>query len=263
MQVVATLRSEFLDPLLADGRWPTCPSALTRCGRCAATRSRRSSRARPGWPVSVWTRSWWRGWSRTPATGDALPLLAFTLAELAEGVERGGRLLTSRYEQLGGVQGALTRQADAALDDAVAIGGRAPEESSTGCCGWSPWTSRAVRPVAGPSRRAPGAGATELDAFVARRLLTTDSENGGVVISVAHEAFLSAWPPLAHAITPGGDGPARAPRDRAGGRRVERQRHPAHRAVGRGELAAAVADTGALSGSAAIGTIRQGQAGPD
>ncbi len=38
-------------------------------------------------------------------TGEALPLLAFTLAQLAEGVTRGGRLSSARYDQLGGVQG--------------------------------------------------------------------------------------------------------------------------------------------------------------
>jgi hypothetical protein len=48
-------------------------------------------------------------------TGEALPLLAFTLAQLATGVRRGGQLSTARYDELGGVQGALTRQADEAL----------------------------------------------------------------------------------------------------------------------------------------------------
>jgi hypothetical protein len=52
-------------------------------------------------------------------TGEALPLLAFTLAQLARGIRRGGQLSTARYDQLGGVQGALTRQADEALADAV------------------------------------------------------------------------------------------------------------------------------------------------
>ena len=56
--------------------------------------------------------------------GEALPLLAYTLEQLVEGVGRGGRLLMSRYEQLGGVQGTLTRQADAALAEAVTVGGR-------------------------------------------------------------------------------------------------------------------------------------------
>ena len=37
--------------------------------------------------------------------GEALPLLAYTLAQLAHGVGRGGRLLASRYEQLGGKRG--------------------------------------------------------------------------------------------------------------------------------------------------------------
>jgi hypothetical protein len=41
----------------------------------------------------------------------------------------------------------------------------------------------------------------ELDTFVARRLLTTDTDNGTVILGVTHEAFLSAWPPLAAAIT--------------------------------------------------------------
>ena len=44
--------------------------------------------------------------------------------------------------------------------------------------------------------------ARELDEFVRRRLLTTDSDptTGGAVVEVAHEAFLTAWPPLAEAI---------------------------------------------------------------
>jgi energy-coupling factor transporter ATP-binding protein EcfA2 len=47
--------------------------------------------------------------------GGALPLLAYTLQQLAEDIGRGGRLRLSRYEQLGGVHGTLTRQSDAAL----------------------------------------------------------------------------------------------------------------------------------------------------
>jgi hypothetical protein len=55
-------------------------------------------------------------------SGQALPLLAYTLAELTADSRRGDRLLPARYEQLGGVHGALARQADAALADAVAGG---------------------------------------------------------------------------------------------------------------------------------------------
>ena len=68
----------------------------------------------------------------------------------------------SRYEQLGGVQGALARQADAALADATAATGRDPRAGGRrSCCGWSPSTSRAGRPGGGsaatsfPTRCAP------------------------------------------------------------------------------------------------------------
>src|SRR5206468_7550287 len=65
---------------------------------------------------------------RDADTGEALPLLAFTLAKLTEGVERGGRLSSARYEELGGVQGALRQQADAALTKAVTATGRTTEQ---------------------------------------------------------------------------------------------------------------------------------------
>ena len=51
-------------------------------------------------------------------SGDALPLLAFTLEQLAHGAKRGDQLTQQRYADIGGVQGALQRQADAALQDA-------------------------------------------------------------------------------------------------------------------------------------------------
>jgi hypothetical protein len=35
-------------------------------------------------------------------SGEALPLLAFTLAQLADGLGRGGQLSQQRYDQLGG-----------------------------------------------------------------------------------------------------------------------------------------------------------------
>ena len=41
----------------------------------------------------------------------------------------------------------------------------------------------------------------QFDPFITRRLLSTDLEHGHVVVGVAHEAFLSSWPPLAAAIT--------------------------------------------------------------
>lgn len=56
----------------------------------------------------------WIGLVRLTLTGTHSYQCGFTLAQLADGVTRGGQLSCARYEQLGGVQGALTRQADAA-----------------------------------------------------------------------------------------------------------------------------------------------------
>jgi hypothetical protein len=124
VQVVATLRPEFWDALLLDpelaglnlGRRPftvrpldTLPVVIEEPARLAGIDIDEGLVAR----LVADTEG-----------GEALPLLAYTLAELGEGVPRGGRLLMSRYEQLGGVQGALTRQAEAALVEATAVGGR-------------------------------------------------------------------------------------------------------------------------------------------
>ncbi|MGB6161569.1 MAG: hypothetical protein WBF75_03125 [Pseudonocardiaceae bacterium] len=65
-------------------------------------------------------------------SGEALPLLAFTLARLADGVGRGGQLSAARYEQLEGVQGALTHQAELALADASTASGQGRGEVIAG-----------------------------------------------------------------------------------------------------------------------------------
>ena len=86
---------------------------------------------------------------------------------------------------------------------------------------------------------------TELSAFVERRLLTTDEGNGSGVIGVAHEKFLSAWPPLAQAITAAASAlRARRAVEHAATEWHENDRPPA-RLWGGGQLAATVTDTGA------------------
>ncbi|MGH3688211.1 MAG: hypothetical protein ACRDSM_24835 [Pseudonocardiaceae bacterium] len=123
------------------------------------------------------------------------------MAQLADGVGRGGQLLTARYNQLDGVQGALIRQADAALAAAVTAGGRRREEVIAGLLRLVTVDEHG-RPTRWRVNRAelPTPVVTELDAFVTQRLVTTDADNGTVVIGVAHEKFLSAWPPLTEAI---------------------------------------------------------------
>jgi WD40 repeat protein len=245
LQVVATLRSEFLDQLLADPDLmvlPTRTYALRPLSREALRMVIKGPAKLAG--ISVDDDLVARLVADTD-TGEALPLLAFTLAQLAEGVGHGGQLSDARYEQLGRVQGALNCQADAALADATAATGRRREEVLAGLLRLVTVDEQG-RPTRWriPRDQLPQPVARELDVFVTRRLVTTDTDNGHVVVGVAHEAFLSAWPPLAEAIT--------AAESTLRARRVVEQAatgwndhgRPPDRLWERGHLAAAVADIG-------------------
>ena len=213
VHVVATLRPEFLDQILVDAELADLPTqnpddpplhrdalreVIEEPARLAGIEIEEELVARL---------------VEDTGSGEALPLLAFTLAELAIGVTRGGRLLISRYEQLGGVQGALVRQADAALREAVTAGGRSSEavlrellrlvtvDEKNEPVRWSV-----------PRAEISATRLIELDPFVAHRLVATDkvdstallvnqlpatdSGEGVDALGVAHEAFLTAWPPL-------------------------------------------------------------------
>jgi WD40 repeat protein len=202
VQLVGTLRSEFLDQLLVNPELAGLPTH-THPLRPLRREALRSVIEKPARLAGIELDDGLvdRLVDDTDS-GEALPLLAFTLAQLAEGIGRGGRLSSGRYEQLGGVQGALIHQADAALADATTTNGRSAEQVIAGLLRLvsvdeqgRPTRWRAIRD------ELPDRVAIELDAFVARRLLTTYTDNGIAVIGVAHEAFLSAWPPLAQAIT--------------------------------------------------------------
>ncbi|MGH3709652.1 MAG: TIR domain-containing protein [Pseudonocardiaceae bacterium] len=254
-RVVGTLRPEFLDQLLADpglATLPACTYLLRPLHREALRLVIEGPAQLAG--IDVEDHLVARLIDDTD-TGDALPLLAFTLAQLAEGVGRGGQLSAARYDQLGGVQGALTRQADAAL----AAGGRKPEEVIAGLLRLVTVDEQG-RPTRWRVRRdeLPAPVVADLDAFVAARLLTTDTDNGAVVIGVAHEAFLSAWPPLAKAIT--ANVTALRARRAVEHAATEWDGHgrPASRLWGGDQLAAAVADTGARIRSGGTPSSRQG-----
>jgi WD40 repeat protein len=252
VQVVATLRPEFIDPLLASPELAGLP-ARTHALRPLRPEALRAVIEGPadlagiGVDADLVTRL-----VADTGGGDALPLLAYALAQLTDGITRGGQLSTARYEQLGGVQGALTGQADGALADAVATGARD--------------RGRVIRELlrlvtvdeqGRPTRwrihrdELPGQVRTELQPFIDRRLLTTDTERDPttdrdrVVLGVAHEAFLFAWPPLQEAIT--ADVAALRARSRVEQAAEEwaTHGHSPTRLWERGQLAAALADTGA------------------
>jgi hypothetical protein len=246
VQVVGTLRPEFLDQLLGDRDLAGLPTRVhtLRPLRRDALRSVIEGPARLA-RIDVDEDLVARLVADTD-TGEALPLLAYALAQLAEGVPGGGRLLSSRYEQLGGVRGALAAQADAALADAGAVAGRGRDQVIKELLRLVTVDEQG-RPTRCRVDRAelPQPVAAELDAFVARRLVITDLEHGHVVIGVAHEAFLTVWPPLAAAITAASTAlRARRQIEQAAGDWLEHGQPP-DRLWERGQLAAALADTGA------------------
>jgi WD40 repeat protein/energy-coupling factor transporter ATP-binding protein EcfA2 len=246
VQVVATLRAEFLDQLLVDSaltvlptrtytlrplRRDTLPTVIQGPARLAGIEVAEDLVAR----LVADTDS-----------GEALPLLAFTLAQLADGVGHGGQLSGARYDQLGGVQGALIRQADAALNEAITATGRRGDEVIAGLLRLVSVDEQG-RSIRWRADRAqlPEPVPLELDVFIGRRLLTTDTDNGSVVVGVAHEAFLSEWPPLVKAIEENASAlRARRTVDLAATEWDNGGRSPT-RLWERGQLAGAVADTGA------------------
>ena len=133
----------------------------------------------------------------------ALPLLQFTLDQLFQ--RRSGRQLTlSAYRELGGVKGALTRQAEKtyselpsdehrklarALFVRLIDPGASEQDTTRRRAALSEFTlddpnhTRLMRET--------------IDAFITARLLTTNEVAGTTTIEVSHEALIREWPRLA------------------------------------------------------------------
>ena len=243
---MATLRPEFLDRLLRDPDLARLPIA-TQMVRPLRRETLRSVIEGPcrlaGLMVSEELVS-----SLIDDTegGEALPLLAFTLSELGDGLARGEELSIDRYRSLGGVRGALIRQADAALADAMAATGRS-QAAVIATLLRLVTVDEQGRPTRWQVTRTdlPDDVSAELDCFVNRRLLTIDTIAGDAVIGAAHEAFFTAWPPLDEAITEVASAlRARRLLEDAALEWNSAERSP-DRLWERGQLAAAVSATGA------------------
>ncbi|MEU0885070.1 TIR domain-containing protein [Lentzea sp. NPDC005914] len=201
VRVIATLRSEFLDdlrtlPELAGvhiGSYVLAPLArevlnvvITGPARVAGLKVHPELVARL---------------VEDTESGEALPMLAFTLQHLAMNVPRGGTLSSERYEHLGGVHGALARHADDVLDLAVTETGLSRDELL------SRLASLATLDGTGrPARKRVNLAQLDLvaqralEVFVRHRLLTASGDSRGRWIGVAHEALFTVWPPLRSAI---------------------------------------------------------------
>jgi WD40 repeat protein len=202
VRTVATLRSDFLDPVLelaARVGLPVSTFPLPPLNRDMLPVVITEPARRAG--LTVGDELVARLVADT-GSGQALPLLAFVLSQLAAEVGRGGTLSAERYDALGGVHGALTRQADAALAAACAASGRTEADVLAGMLrlvtvdGDEHATRRQL-----DYGTLPAQVRAELDEFVDARLLTIDTDRGRPVISVAHDKVLTAWAPLAMAIS--------------------------------------------------------------
>jgi hypothetical protein len=134
-------------------------------------------------------------------SGEALPLLAYSLEQLCEGVQRGTPLSYQRYLDSGGVQGALQRQADAAVEDAATSSGVGADGVIAALLNLV-----TIDEQGRPTKRRvaldelPPSTVAVLESFIARRLLSTETEGERTFVAVAHEAFLVNWPPLKNEI---------------------------------------------------------------
>ncbi len=126
-------------------------------------------------------------------TPDALPLLSFTLSVMWKGRQH-GKLTVRQYAELGGLHGAVSREAEAVLDSARRQGkendvrqaflemARLTEDGSYARLpvSWDRNEIRKVQPI--------------LEDFEQRRLLVTRMEKGEErTIEVAHEALFRSW----------------------------------------------------------------------
>lgn len=125
-------------------------------------------------------------------TPDALPLLSFTLWVMWRDFRQDGVLEIKEYESLGGLHGAIAREADAllnrknelALHNAFLQMARLTDEGGYARQPVS-WDAEELRPVH-----------DLLEKFIERRLLFTQEQAGKRIVEVAHEALFRAWAPL-------------------------------------------------------------------
>lgn len=129
-------------------------------------------------------------------TPDALPLLSFTLWVMCRDRREDERLAVAVYERLGGLQGTITREADAVLATAAReqkqddLRRALLQMARLGDDG-----NYSRRPVDWDSpdiQRVQGLLATLVD----RRVLVMRMDGDRRVIEVAHEALFRAWTPL-------------------------------------------------------------------
>ncbi|MFD7505282.1 WD40 repeat domain-containing protein [Streptomyces sp. NPDC059850] len=205
--VVATVRVEFLRELLDSAHADLFqnPVAIGAIGRSQLTQVVQG-------PGSLVGMDFAPGLAETIAdeagTNDALPLLAFLLQELYFATGPGATVTEDLYRRLGGVAGALARQADHAVSELSDAGGIDPVLRVL-------LKFVTIEGQQATRRRVTLAELTAeerhiVDAFVDARLLVTtvgngELDDGRAQAHVAHEALFRQWPPLRQAVEVGAE----------------------------------------------------------
>ncbi|GAA2723997.1 hypothetical protein GCM10010439_20620 [Actinocorallia aurantiaca] len=191
--VVATARIEFLRDFLDGDRAalfsrPVAIGALTRADLATVVEAPgvlAGLRFAPGLVTRI---------VEDTGTSDALPLLAYLLQELYFAAGAGKVATFEDYARLGGVEGALARQADRVVSSLRAEEGIEPILAVL-------FRFVTTEGTEATRRRVPLAGLSEneraiVDAFVDARLLVTGVSGGQAIAQVAHEALFRQWAPL-------------------------------------------------------------------
>jgi len=201
MRILATLRSEFLGPYQRSAELSSIPLRsflLPPLAEPVLHSVVEVPARRAGISVS---RDLVDALVSDTGDGNALPLLAFTLNQLADGIRRGGGLSMDRYITLGGVTGALRGQAELAMSQRLSAG-RTRKEVLDSLLNLVTVDEEGLPARKRVEKDALSAEVREdLDAFDARRLLTTGDLDGRTYVSVAHERFITDWAPLAEAVS--------------------------------------------------------------
>jgi hypothetical protein len=198
--VVATLRAEFLSPLLQQQGMAglvdetLLVGPLDR-GRLFAVIEKPARRSGLEFAPGLVGRL-----VEDAQGGDALPLLSFTLRQLAAQAGPDGQITDEAFEDVGGVVGALRAQADSTAENLASEGYRDAVVATL-------VRLATVTDEGEPTRRRVSRGALTMaedevvQAFIEARLLVSSSdEQDRAIVEVAHEALLRQWPPLHNAI---------------------------------------------------------------
>ncbi|WP_239342060.1 TIR domain-containing protein [Frankia sp. CiP3] len=201
IQLIATLRSEFLDQILTEPAFLGTEFAVYTLASLPAKAIRtvvESPVAAAGMKIPERLLA---QIVEDSGGGEGLPLLAFTLSQITAGLGYGSTLSEDLYRAIGGVQGALINEAQEALKQAARMSGTSSRDVIDSLLRLVDFNDTGQ-----PTRRRVDVAQlstkelAEFEVFVERRLLYTDSTASGRAIMVSHEALFSAWPPLQEAI---------------------------------------------------------------